>query len=244
MNSSIHRIWSGSRTWRSATKIVEMRMKPRNATWVETTKTRPFWTLSTIRRPSARPYISVANESSPSTRSDASRATAVPLPIATATSAPWSAGRVVHPVAGDRHDPVVGARRAHEAQLLLRRRAGDDVQVGQLRGEPRRRPSRDLLAGDDRVGVEARLAGDRGGRPGVVAGDDDDLDPGAAGRRHRLGDPGPDRVGEADERAHLPRPVVDASSERDEPLARRRRRLDEVRPALALRRVGASRSST
>ena len=92
MNSSIHRIWSGRRTWRSATKIVDTRMKPRNATWVETTKIRPFWTLSTIRRPSARPNIRVANESSPRTRSEASRATAVPLPIATATSAPWSAG--------------------------------------------------------------------------------------------------------------------------------------------------------
>ena len=78
-------------------KIVEMRMNPRKATWVETTNTRPFWTLSTIRRPSASPNMSVANESSPRTRSDASRATAVPLPIATATSAPWRAGASLTP---------------------------------------------------------------------------------------------------------------------------------------------------
>ncbi len=55
MKNSIHRIWSGISTWRSTMKIVEMRMKPRNATWVETMNTRPFWTLSTMRRPSAQP---------------------------------------------------------------------------------------------------------------------------------------------------------------------------------------------
>ena len=74
-----------------------MRMNPSSATWVETMKTRPFWTLATIRRPSRSPYIRVANESSPRTRSEASRATAVPLPIATATSACWSAGASLTP---------------------------------------------------------------------------------------------------------------------------------------------------
>src|SRR5450759_4506779 len=48
---------------------------------------KPFWTLATRRRPCLRPSIRVTNESSPRTRSEASRATAVPLPMATATSA-------------------------------------------------------------------------------------------------------------------------------------------------------------
>ncbi len=77
--------------------IVAMRMNPSSATWVETRKTRPFWTLATIRRPSRRPYIRVTNESSPRTRSEASRATAVPLPMATATSAWCRAGASLTP---------------------------------------------------------------------------------------------------------------------------------------------------
>ena len=74
-----------------------MRMKPSIATCVETRNTRPFCTLATRRRPSRSPCISVTNESSPRTRSEASRATAVPLPMATATSAWWSAGASLTP---------------------------------------------------------------------------------------------------------------------------------------------------
>ena len=120
-----------------------MRMKPRRATWVETRKTRPFWTLSTIRRPSRRPYISVANESSPSTRSDASRATAVPLPMATATSARVERRRVVDAVAGDRDDPAVRAGDAGRAAPCC---SGVDratiVQAAAARRASSRRPSR------------------------------------------------------------------------------------------------------
>ncbi len=147
-------------------------------------------------------------------------------------------GGVVHPVAGDGDDPVLRSRRADEALLPLRRRSGDDVQVGQLGGQARVVPRRDLLAGHDPVGLETRLAGDRRGRPGVVAGDHHDLDPGTPRGRHRIVDPGPDRVREADERAHPPRLVVDPPGEGDEPLPGVRRRLDQDGPALALERIG------
>ena len=54
MNSSSHRTWIGRSAWLNPA-IVAMRMKPSRATWVDSRKTRPFWTLSTIRRPSSMP---------------------------------------------------------------------------------------------------------------------------------------------------------------------------------------------
>ncbi len=56
--------------------------KPSSATWVETRKTSPFWTLATMCRPSRRANVRVAKESSPGTRSEAPLAAAVPLPTA------------------------------------------------------------------------------------------------------------------------------------------------------------------
>ena len=207
-----------------------MRMKPSRATWVETRKTRPFWTLSTIRRPSRRPYIRVANESSPSTRSAASRATAVPLPIATATSARWSAGASLTPSPVTATDPAGVARDPDEPLLLLGRRAGDDVQVGQLarRARASSQPA-SSVAGDDLGRVEAGLrAAIAAAVARMVAGHDDRLDPGVAGRRQRLADAVAERVGEADERPQLalgPSPL--AAGEADEPLPGAAARLDQ-----------------
>ena len=96
MNSSSHRICSGSSGSENPASVA-MSRKPSNATWVETRKTRPFWTLAMIRRPSRMAKPRVAKESSLSTRSDAPLATAVPLPMATATSAAWSAGASLTP---------------------------------------------------------------------------------------------------------------------------------------------------
>ena len=169
--------------------------------------TSPFWTLSTIRRPSASPNIRVANESSPSTRSDASRATAVPLPIATATSAPWSAGASFTP------SPVTAtirwsrpgrrARAAASASGVERATTWRSRQFGWRAGHrPRSRALRRSRRGRRRARPRARSSPPSGGdrrsrrRPGSRP-----LAPSAIA----LGDAGADRVREADQGTHLPR---------------------------------------
>jgi hypothetical protein len=147
---------------------------------------------------------------------------------------PVQGGCVVHPVAGDRDDPAIRPRRAHEALLLLRRGARDDVEVPELLRQSCVVPPRELLAGHDPVGLEAGLPGDRRGGPRVVAGHDHHLDPRPTCGRHRLGDPRSDRIGEADEGTHRPLAVVDGPRERDETFAGRGRRVDEVAPPAAL----------
>ena len=158
------------------------------------------------------------------------------MPIATATSAPWSAGASFTPSPVTATIRWPGARGAHEAQLLVGRRAGDDVDVGPAPPRAARRPS---VASSSPVTMwsASRPAsrGDRRRGPRVVAGDDHDLDARSPGRRHRVGDAGPDRVGEADEGADLPRPVVDPPGQRDEALAGGRRGLDQRRPSAPAR---------
>ena len=131
MNSSIQRIWIGT-SGRSNPASVAIRMKPRNATWVEIRKTRPFWTLSTIRRPSPRPYMSVANESSPRTRSAASWRNRRPAAHRDGDVGPVERRRVVDTVAGHRDGPSRLAGEPDEALLLVRRRPGDHLERRQL----------------------------------------------------------------------------------------------------------------
>ena len=134
----------------------------------------------------------VANESSPRTRSDASRATAVPLPIATATSAPWRAGASFTP------SPVTATIRCSARATRTRRcfcSGVDRATTCRSGSSAASRASSHAATSspvDDPLGIEARLAGDGRRRPGVVAGDHDDLDARARGpwpsrRRSRAG---------------------------------------------------------
>src|SRR5258708_3153157 len=148
-------------------------MKPSRATCVDVMNTRPLRTLSTIRRPSRIAKSSVANESSPRTRSEAPFATAVPLPIATPTSACSRAGAVVETVTGDGAGAVGPPRRVAEPQLQLGEGPRDRVERRQLRVETGVIPALELAAGHDVLRPQARLRGDRRGRRGVVAGHDD-----------------------------------------------------------------------
>ena len=72
--------------------------------------------------------------------------------------------------------------------------------------------------------------GDRRRGRRMVAGHDDRLDAGHAGRRQRLADAVAERVGEPDERSHLGRAVALAAGKADGPLPARRGTLDQDLP--------------
>ena len=134
MNSSSHRIWRGSSGWDIPARVA-MRMKPSSATWVETRKTRPFWTLATIRRPSRSPYMSVANESSPRTRSDASLGHGRPTAHRHRDVGVLERRRVVDAVAGDGDGPMLGTRARRRAEACPRGRRAHDRQARQVPSE-------------------------------------------------------------------------------------------------------------
>ena len=174
------------------------------------------------------------------TRSDASRATAVPLPIATATSAPWRAGRVVHAVAGHRHDPPGRSgrpgRAAASGPAWTGRRRGA---LGSSRASRASSQAASSSPVDDPVRVEARLA--RRSPPPSAGGRRSRRRPGC--RRHAavaIASRMPGRIGSAKPTSaricHGPSSMP--ASQRDEPLAGRGGRLDQVGPAL--RRASAS----
>ena len=83
---------------------------------------------------------------------------------------------------------------------------------------------------DDIRPLQAGLVGDRRRGRRMVAGHDDRLDAGHAGRRQRLADAVAERVGEPDERSHLGRAVALAAGEADGPLPGRRGALDQDLP--------------
>jgi hypothetical protein len=106
--------------------------------------------------------------------------------MATPMSAWRSAGAIVDAVAGHRHHGAVGAQRAHQAQLVLRRHPRIDVvgarQLAQLRLVEAVQVG---TGGDGTVGEPQRRADRRGG-PRVVAGDHQHAHAGATARRDRF----------------------------------------------------------
>ena len=134
-------------------------------------------------------------------------------------------------VAGDRDRPPTRPGDADEPHLLLGDGARHDVQAGQLGREADVVPGRELLPGHHTPGLDARRPGDGGGGTGMVARDDEDLDPGLAHDLDGLADIGPHRVGEGDHGQWPPVPLgAGTICQQDEPLARARASLDEVAP--------------
>ena len=196
--------------------------------------------------------MSVANESSPRTRSDASRGDGGAAAHRHGDVGAVERRGVVHAVAGDGDDPVVGARGAHEPALLLGRRAGDDVERRQLAGEPVVVPAASsspvTMRSASRPASPAIVAAVTGWSPVTTT----TWMPAPPRRRHRVGDARPDRVGEADEGTHLARarhrpaergrrgvrrPAADASMRS----AQRRRDRDARRPRVRRRTRGRPR---
>ncbi len=199
MNSSIHRICSGSSGWPKPYRVA-MRMKPRNATWVEMRKIRPFWTLSTMRRPSAQSVHQgrervVAEDEVGGLLGDPG-----PGPHGDGDVGAMQGRRVVDAVAGDRHGPAGGPGDADQPLLLLRRRSGHDLESPELGGQAVIVPPGELVTDGDPIGVEPSLCRDRRGRQRMVPGDHDDLDPGDPCRLERFADAVAHRIGEPDQR--------------------------------------------
>ncbi len=96
-------------------------------------------------------------------------------------------GRVVHAVAGHRHDLVVGLDRLDEPKLVLRAGAGEDVDVADAILQRRIVHGLDLHPGDGGLAVaDAEHFGDGRGGDLVVAGDHGDADAAAVAFLHRL----------------------------------------------------------
>ena len=190
--------------------------------------------------PRRRPYIRVANESSPRTRSAASLATPVPDPMATATSARCRAGASLTP------SPVTATVRPAARATRTSRSFCSGVDRATTWSRPssavRRASSQPARSSptDDAIGVEPGLGGDRRGRQRMVAGHDDDLDPGdhvpsraprgshrASGRRSRSSA----RTVQA--------PRVGTPRDGHQPLTRGGPRLDEGTPTPRARRGAA-----
>ncbi len=175
MNSSSHRICSGSSGWPKPASVA-MRMKP----------SRPrAWTPGR-RGPSGRwrrfaglpavPSIIVANESSPRTMSDAPRATAVPYSHRHGDSAASSAGASFTPSPFTAIDPAVSSAHANQAQLVLRSCAGDQANRTQPRCEVVVAHLVEVLAREGRARRQARRIRDRRAVVKVVPRHDHRLD--------------------------------------------------------------------
>ena len=121
------------------------------------------------------------------------------MPIATPMSAVFSAGRVVDAVAGHRDDVALLLEQPDQAHLVLGRHPRDDPDVVELAQQLLVAHRGELGAGD-RPALDAQLAGDRGGRRRVVAGDHPDLDPGVVALGDRDPGLGARRVDDADHR--------------------------------------------
>ena len=92
-------------------------------------------------------------------------------------SAVFSAGSVVHAVAGHRDDVALLLQRLHEPDLVLRGNSGDDPDLLHLLVELLVGQRRELGA-RERPALDPQLRGDRGGRRHVVACDHPCADPG------------------------------------------------------------------
>ena len=86
--------------------------------------------------------------------------------------------RVVHAVAGHGDDVALLLRACDQADLVLRRHAGHDADLGELGGQLLVGQGGELGAGE-RLAGDAELLADGGGRDRVVAGDHAHLDAGA-----------------------------------------------------------------
>ena len=127
-----------------------------------------------MRRPSRTAPTMVAKLSSSSTMCAASRATSVPMrPMATPMSARAQRGRVVHAVAGHRHDLAALLQRPDDPDLVLGRHARVHPHVAHPLAQRLTRECGQLRPGQHRpvsvVDPQAAGDGSRGG--GVVAGD-------------------------------------------------------------------------
>ena len=139
-------------------------------------------------------------------------------------------GGVVDAVAGDRDRPTRGPGEAHQALLLLGRRAGDHLEIRQDRRELGVVEGRKLLSEDHAFPIQPGLGGDGSRRDRMIAGDHDDLDARPARGLERFADPVAQRIGEADQRANLPLPAVRPARQANEPLPAGRQALDPLMP--------------
>ena len=95
-------------------------------------------------------------------------------------------GRVVHAVAGHRHDLLVGLDRLHQPKLVLRAGAREHVDVAHALLQRGGVHLLDLCAGDRGLAVaDAEHLGDRRGGDLVIAGDHRDADAAAMTFLHR-----------------------------------------------------------
>ena len=117
-------------------------------------------------------------------------------------SALFSAGRVVDPVAGHRHDVPLPLEQVHQPDLVLGRHPGDHPDVVDRAQRLVVAHGPELGPGDHRA-VDAELAGDRGRGHRVVAGDHPDLDAGRPGRGDGCLGGGPWRVDDPDQGEQL-----------------------------------------
>ena len=96
-------------------------------------------------------------------------------------------GRIVHAVTRHRHDLPVGLDRLHQPQLVLRTRAGKDVDVADALLQRGGVHLLDLRACDRRLAVaDSEHLGDGRGGDLVIAGNHRDPDPAAVAFLHRL----------------------------------------------------------
>ena len=109
--------------------------------------------------------------------------------------------RVIYAVARDGHEMPRLARRLHEVQLLLRRHPREDAGRADRFPELCRRLRSEVGTGNDllRRRRKPKLARDRQGRDGMVAGDHPHLDSGPVTLGHSLAHAGPQRIDHADE---------------------------------------------
>ena len=146
--------------------------------------------------------------------------------MATPTSDPCKRRRVVYSIAGYGDDAVVGTGGSNQPSFLSRRRASDNVHRRKLGGKSCVVPAGELFAGDDSVGVEARVTCDCSGGEWVIARYNDDLDAGATCRLQRVADAGTNWVGEADQGMHLPLTIVAPAGKSEEAFTARGARFD------------------
>ncbi len=109
-------------------------------------------------------------------------------------------GGVVHAVSRHGDDLAVRLERVHETELLLRHDAREDVHPSHEALELRAVDPVEIGACGDLVRRrESRLPGDGARGAGIVAGHHDHADARLRAFPERVRDPGPDRIGEADE---------------------------------------------
>ena len=222
MNSSSHRIWSGSSGWPKPYDVA-MRMKPSNATWVESRKTRPFWTLSTIRRPSRQPVHQGRERVVP--EDEVGGLLGHPGPGAHRDRDVGTVQRrgVVHAVARDRHGPAQARGRSGRGApsgraWSARRPAGRRARTPADRRPSAASSSPTTTRSRSRPAAAAMAPAVSGWSPVTMM----TSMPAIRAVVEGLADPIADRVGEADQ-ARGPSTVRPRPAERPRPAARPRR---------------------